>query len=92
MSEQINVVDSTLESCSAISTEWFQVYAEMSRFNCRKAIKILEEVPSKHRRSSWVLGHLGKAYFELNEYKEAKRYHLHIFLRLPRLGSEPGIF
>ena len=49
-------------------------YNELSRYNCRKAVKLLDDVPAKHRRSCWVLGHLGKAHFELGEYKEAKRY------------------
>lgn len=48
-------------------------FVELSRFNCRKAIQLLEEVPLKHRKSCWVLGHIGKANFELGEYKEAKR-------------------
>ncbi len=48
-------------------------YNELSRYNCRKAVKLLDDIPAKHRRSCWVLGHLGKAHFELGEYKEAKR-------------------
>ena len=49
-------------------------YSELSRFSCRKAIEILEDVPAKHRQAAWVLGHLGKAHFELSKYKDAKRY------------------
>ena len=48
-------------------------FLELSRFDCRKAIKLLDDVPLKHRKSCWVLGHLGKAHFELAEYKEAAR-------------------
>jgi hypothetical protein len=54
-------------------------YNELSRYNCRKAVKLLDDIPAKHRRSCWVLGHLGKAHFELGEYKEAKRYFLFYF-------------
>ena len=50
-------------------------YLEISRFNNRKGIKILqEEISFQHRSSSWVQGLLGKAHFELAEYKEAVRY------------------
>ena len=50
-------------------------YLETSRFNNRKAIKILQEdISFQHRNSAWVQGLLGKAHFELAEYKEAVRY------------------
>ena len=32
-----------------------------------------EEVPGHHRSSGWVLGQMGKAHFELGQYKEAKK-------------------
>ena len=48
-------------------------YSELSRYSCRKAIDLLEDVPAKHRKAAWVLGHLGKAHLELAKYKDAKR-------------------
>ncbi len=48
-------------------------YIELSKYNCRKAIELFEDtIPPNHRSSGWVLGLLGKAHFELAEYKEAK--------------------
>ena len=50
-------------------------YLEISRFNNRKGIKVLqEEIGFQHRNSAWVQGLLGKAHFELAEYKEAVRF------------------
>ena len=44
------------------------------RFNSRRAITLLtDEIPSHHKTTGWVLGLLGKAHFELNQYKEAKK-------------------
>lgn len=47
-------------------------YAELSKYNCRKAVKILDAVPPNHRSAGWILGLLGRAHFEMAEYKEAK--------------------
>jgi len=63
-----------IEGLLSLMKQFGLAFVELSRFNCRKAIKLLDDVPAKHRRSCWVLGHLGKAQFELGEYKEAKRF------------------
>ena len=47
-------------------------YLELSKYNCRKAITLLEGISEKHRKTGWILGLMGKAHFELAEYKEAK--------------------
>ena len=50
-------------------------YLELTRYNNRSAIKILqEEISFQHRNSAWVQGLLGKAHFELAEYKESVRF------------------
>jgi anaphase-promoting complex subunit 3 len=47
-------------------------YSELSKFNCRKAIQIFQSLPLNHNKTGWVLGQLGRAHFELGEYKDAK--------------------
>ncbi len=47
-------------------------YSELARFNCRKAVEVLDSIPQNHKRTGWVLGLTGRAHFELAEYKEAK--------------------
>ena len=63
-----------VEGLLNLMRQFGSAYYELSRYNCRKAIALLEDVPSKHRRAGWALGHLGKAHFELGQYKEAKRW------------------
>ncbi len=62
-----------VEGLLNLMRQFGSAYYELSRYNCRKAIALLDDVPSKHRRAGWALGHLGKAHFELGQYKEAKR-------------------
>ena len=50
------------------------IHLESSRYNSRQAIRLLEELPEHHSRSSWALALLGKCHFELAEYKEATKY------------------
>ena len=47
------------------------IYAEVSRYNFREAIKRIQQLPEQHAKSSWVMSLLGKCYFELSEYREA---------------------
>ena len=49
-------------------------YSELSRYNSRRAIALLDEIPHHHKTTGWVLGMVGKAHFEMGEYKEAKKY------------------
>ena len=46
---------------------------ELWKYDCRKAVQLLEAVSPPHSDSAFVLGLLGRAHFELAEYKEAKR-------------------
>ena len=48
-------------------------YSELARYNSRRAITLLDEIPAHHKTSGWVLGLLGKAHCELGLYKEAKK-------------------
>ena len=48
-----------------------RVYMEASKYNSREAIRLLEEIPDHHGKSSWALALRGKCHFELAEYKEA---------------------
>jgi len=50
------------------------IYAEVSRYNFREAIKRIQQLPEQHAKSSWVMSLLGKCYFELSEYREAADY------------------
>ena len=49
-------------------------YLELSQYNCRKAIELFQALPSQHYNTGWVLSHLAKAHFEMNDHNEAVRY------------------
>ena len=48
-------------------------YQQLSQFNCRRAVELLTALPSHQYNTGWVLSMLGKAHFELNDYKQAVR-------------------
>lgn len=49
-------------------------YQEIGRYNCRKAVQLLDTLPPQHQDSGWVNSLKGKCHFELAEYKESKKY------------------
>jgi len=54
------------------------------QFNCRRAIELFESLPPKHYNTGWVLGHIGRAYFELCDYHQAER----VFSEMRRLEPQ----
>ncbi|MCL4129600.1 UNVERIFIED_CONTAM: hypothetical protein GTU68_044571 [Idotea baltica] len=49
-------------------------YLQLSQYNCKKAIELFSALPSQHYQTGWVLSHLAKAFFEMNDYDEAISY------------------
>ncbi len=68
----VSIQKQSLEGLLQLLRHFGAGYLEMSKFNCQKAAQIFEDTPPNHRSSGWVLGMLGKAHFELAQYKEAK--------------------
>uniref|UniRef100_F6TGR1 Cell division cycle protein 27 homolog n=1 Tax=Ornithorhynchus anatinus TaxID=9258 RepID=F6TGR1_ORNAN len=48
-------------------------YLALCSYNCKEAINLLSHLPSHHYNTGWVLGQIGRAYFELSEYMQAER-------------------
>lgn len=46
-------------------------YLQLSQYNCKKAGELFSALPSQHYQTGWVLSHLAKAFFEMNDYEEA---------------------
>lgn len=63
----------SLEGLMMLLRELGQAYLYLSQFDCKKAIECLSNLPPHHHDTGWVLSLLGKAYFELNDYKKACR-------------------
>jgi anaphase-promoting complex subunit 3 len=51
-----------------------EAYLSLSHFQCEKAINTFETIDSNHQNTAWVIGSMGKAYFEMGEYAKAKRF------------------
>lgn len=45
-------------------------YQCLSQFSCRQAIEHFDALPDKHRQTGWVLCQIGRAYFELSDYRK----------------------
>ncbi|EMD38605.1 hypothetical protein CERSUDRAFT_105193 [Gelatoporia subvermispora B] len=45
----------------------------MASYDCRVCLDELENLPSVHKRSAWVMAMVGKAHYELGEYSAAER-------------------
>ncbi|THH33983.1 hypothetical protein EUX98_g338 [Antrodiella citrinella] len=45
----------------------------LSVYDCRTCLEVLDELPSTHQRSAWVMAMVGKAHYELGEYTAAQR-------------------
>ncbi|OCH95621.1 TPR-like protein [Obba rivulosa] len=45
----------------------------MAFYDCRACLDELENLPSAHKRSAWVMAMVGKAHYELGEYSAAER-------------------
>lgn len=48
-------------------------YQNLTQFNCKKAVEILNNLPEQHYNTGWVLSMLAKAHFEMIDYKKSAR-------------------
>lgn len=75
---EIELTDSHLMSLYMIFAKGFKCIA---RYDCYKAIRILESLPRKEKETPWILSKLGRLHFELVNYKQSEFY----FIKLRRL-------
>ncbi|KAI9550321.1 hypothetical protein GHT06_001751 [Daphnia sinensis] len=50
-----------------------KAFSHLTSYESRQAIDTIEWLSARHKRSSWVLSLMAKAYFELADYKQATR-------------------
>jgi hypothetical protein len=58
----------------SILSVFSQAYQLVSQYQCTECIRHLQRLPRRHYSSGWVQHVLGKAYFELNDYKVSGWY------------------
>ena len=64
----------SLEGLMYLFRQLGSAFIELSKFNCRKTISQLSMIEPHHKNTPWVMGVLGKAYFEMGDYLTAKRH------------------
>ena len=76
LSEQAMVIQkASVEGLMELLRVLGYAYLELTRYNNQNAIKILQEdISFQHRGGAFVQGLLGKAHFELAEYKDSVRH------------------
>ena len=71
--QALSIQKQSMEGLMMLMRQIGSAYLEMSRFNNRKAIGLLDGLVGHQRNTGWILGLLGMAHFELGEYKEAQK-------------------
>lgn len=59
------------EGLMALLRDMGAAYQQLAQYNCARAIDLLTALPTQHYRTGWVLSHIGKAHFEMNNYQQA---------------------
>lgn len=67
------VVDASLKWTFNILKIMGMGYYALSRFQCDKALKAYTQLPHAQGQTPWVLGQMGRAYFEQGSYSQAER-------------------
>lgn len=49
-------------------------YLSLHRYNCHKALEHFSMLPPQHFHTGWVLAQVGRAHFELAEYRQVSRH------------------
>ncbi len=71
--QALSLQKQSMEGLMMLMRQVGSAYLEMSRFNSRKAVNILDSLVPHQKQTGWILGLLGMAHFEMGEYKEAQK-------------------
>ena len=63
-----------LDGLLRLFTHLGEAYLALSHFQCEKAVHAFEAIESNHQNTAWVMGSIGKAYFEMGDYAKAKTF------------------
>lgn len=85
VSERIDVTKD-VEAADAYLRKLYLVFAKlyksMCKYDCYKAIRMLESLPESEKDTPWVLSKLGRLHYEIVNYKQLKKF----FVRLRQLN------
>lgn len=84
-SEPAKIMTKDMEAADAYLRRLFSVFAKsfksFCKYDCYKAIRMLEALPENEKDTPWVLSKLGRLHYEIVNYKQSKRF----FVRLRQL-------
>lgn len=67
-------------------------YYALSRFKCEKALKAYSQLPHDQEQTPWVLGQMGRAYFEQGFYHQAEKVFQELRTRAPTQHRDMEIY
>lgn len=83
--EPVVGVSKEVDSADAFLRRLYMLFAKLfkcfSKYDCYKAIRILESLPENERDTPWVLSKLGRLHYEIVNYKQSEKF----FIRLRQL-------
>lgn len=67
-------------------------YYQLSRYKCQAALQAFASVSHQQRDTPWVLAHIGKAYFEKQQYADAEAVFARIRTMAPALMEDMEVY
>lgn len=59
---------------SSLTLTAFFILSLFQKYRCREALQIFHRLPHEQFHTGWVLHQVGRAYFEMNDYQNARRH------------------
>ncbi|OBA23583.1 TPR-like protein [Metschnikowia bicuspidata var. bicuspidata NRRL YB-4993] len=69
--KDVEVADAYLRQLYCIFAKLFKSFL---KYDCYKAIRVLETLPENEQNTPWVLSMLGRLHYEIVNYKQSKKY------------------
>ena len=52
-----------------------EIFKQLSMYRCKEALNLIDQLPNNHKNSGLVLSYIGRAFFEMNKYKDSEKYY-----------------
>ncbi|CAH1788750.1 unnamed protein product [Owenia fusiformis] len=69
----VSLQKQSAEGLLNLLTEFGKAYQALCQYECKKAIQLFTDLQPQHYNTGWVLSNIGRAYFEMAEYKKAEK-------------------
>ncbi|XP_050529418.1 cell division cycle protein 27 homolog isoform X2 [Daktulosphaira vitifoliae] len=72
--QALNLQKKTAEGLMSLLRDIGVAYLQLSKFNCKKAIQLFQNLPPQQHKTGFVLSMIGKAYCEQSDYLQSIKY------------------